>query len=140
MSLGDHLRYLRALADVNTAAIAEEMGLERISPITLAEVRYRAVDDEALVAGLAEYFGRPVEEFQWHNVRPRKHLTFYVQRALELNEAITLILRSGATLSGLPEWWDLASIGLRKSDGQLVVVQRHAVVDWPNATDHWWLT
>jgi hypothetical protein len=139
MSLGDHLRYLRALADVNTGTIAEALGLEAVSPINMAEVRYKPVEDEALVAALAEYFGRPLAEFEWHNARARKYLTFYVQRALEQKEPITLTLRGGEMLSGQPEWWDLSSIGLQTEAHGLVVVQRHAVVDWPEATVHWWV-
>lgn len=138
MSLGDHLRYLRAMADVQPAAIAEALGLETAGVINLAEVRYRPVEDEGLVAALAAYFGRPVAEFEWHNARARKYLTFYVQRGIVQQETITLTLRSGEVMSGQPEWWDLASIGLRTEGQGLVVVQRHAVVDWPDATIHWW--
>lgn len=139
MSLGDHLRYLRGLKDVDTAVVAEALGLEKPSPINMAEVRYRPVEDDALVAALAAYYDRPVEEFRWHNARARKYLTFYVQRALESKEPVSLVLRTGETLTGLVEWWDLAAIGLRVAGDKLVVAQRHAVVDWPDATDYWWL-
>ncbi len=138
MSLGDHLRYLRAMRDVSTTEIAEELGLESSTPVNMAEVRYRPVEDETLITQLADYYDRPLEEFHWHNARARKYLTFYVERAMQQGEPISLTLRGGTVLEGRPEWWDLVAIGLRPEEGELLVVQRHAVVDWPGATDRWW--
>ncbi len=139
MSLGDHLRYLRALAEVDPAKIAEAQGITSLSSLSTAEVRYRPVEDDALVQKLADFYDRPVEEFRWHNARARKYLTFYVERALRAGESIQLTLRGGKDLHGRPEWWDLATIGLRDEAGRLLVVQRHAVIDWPEATVHWWV-
>ncbi|MCI0399578.1 MAG: hypothetical protein L0332_18145 [Chloroflexi bacterium] len=139
MSLGDHLRYLRAVAGgLEPNEIAAEIGLERPSLITQVEQRYRTIGDEELIRQLADYFDRPVEELLWHQARPRKHLTFYVARAWQTKEIVSLTLRTGEMLSGQVAWWDLGSVGLRMPDGRLLVVQRHAVVDWPGATETRW--
>ena len=136
MSLGDHLRYLRAMhGGIDTATIAEAIGLEKPGPINQAEVRYHPVYDAELIERLAAYYGRPRDEFEWHNARPRKFLTFTIAQALETGEEVSLTLRTGEVLAGTAEWWDLASVGLRTTDGHLLVVQRHAVIDWPGATE-----
>ena len=135
MSLSDHLRYLRAMDGGPTPEeITQKLGLEQLSGIALAEQVYRPIDDENLIEQLARYYGRPLEEFHWHNERPRKYLTFSLAEVLRTQEPISLTLRSGAALTGQVTWWDLSSIGLQAADGRLLVVQRHAVVDWPNAT------
>lgn len=138
MSLSDHLRYLRAITDVEPNEIAEAIEIESLSALSMAEVRYRPVADDTLLEKLADFYDRPVEEFHWHNARARKYLTFYVERALREEKSIHLTLRGGQELHGRPEWWDLASIGLRDDTDRLLVVQRHAVIDWPDATEHWW--
>lgn len=136
MSLADHLRYLRAMkGGVDTETIAQEIGLDSPAPINQAEVRYRPVYDSDLIDRLADYYGRPRQEFHWHNARPRKFLTFTVAQAMRNKEPVTLTLRSGQTLTGMATWWDLSSIGLLTEEGRLLVVQRHAVVDWPGATE-----
>ena len=135
MSLSDHLRYLRALhGGTDTVTIATAIGLELPGQIYLAETCYRPVDNVPLVENLAAYYGRSTEEFHWHNARPRKYLTFYIAQAIRNKQAVSLTLRSQEVLQGNPEWWDLSSIGLRMGDGRLLVVQRHAVIDWPEAT------
>ena len=138
MSLSDHLRYLRALqGGVNTQTIAEAIGLEKPTPVNHAEIQYRPVRDPELVEKLADYYQQPLEEFQWHNARPRKYLTFYLARALKTKETASLTLRSEEQLTGAVEWWDLGSVGLRDENGRLLVVQRQAVVDWPGAATDW---
>lgn len=89
------------------------------------------------MAKLAAYYGRSLEEFQWHNARPRKYLTFYIARALKTGETVTLTLRSGRQLCGKAKWWDLGSIGLEDENGRLLVIQRHAIIDWPGAATVW---
>ena len=138
MSLSDHLRYLRAMRPGLTPEdIAEALEGALPGAVSQAEKRYRPVADEALIAGLARFYGRPLAEFQWHNARARKYLTFYVQRVLESQAPAMLTLRGGQTLSGRVVWWDLGAIGLQTEEG-LLVVQRHAVIDWPDAEEHWW--
>ncbi|MCP4423201.1 MAG: hypothetical protein GY803_01780 [Chloroflexi bacterium] len=136
MSLSDHLRYLRAMrGGSDTRTIAAAIDLEKPASVNRAETQYRPVRDPELVAKLADFYGRPLEEFQWHNARPRKFLTFYAARALETKETASFTLRSGETLSGQIVWWDLGSIGLEVDDGRTIVIMRHAVVDWPDATN-----
>jgi sRNA-binding regulator protein Hfq len=136
MSLSDHLRYLRAMrGGLDTQTIADAIGLEKSLSINQAEIQYRPVRDPELVAKLADFYGRPLDEFQWHNARPRKFLTFYTARALETKESASLTLRSGEVLSGQIVWWDLGSIGLKMEDGRTLVVMRHAIMDWPDATN-----
>lgn len=132
MSLGDHLRYLRALkGGVDTAAIAEAIGEERPWAINEIEVRYREVGDDDLVARLAGYYGRPVDELKWHRERSRKKLSQYLFHAVEEGRTITLQLRSGEQLTGVPQWWDLGAVGVvLEGEAELTVVQRHVVIDW----------
>ncbi len=138
MSLSDHLRYLRAKnGGLPTDEITQAIGLEKPTAVNMAEKQYRPVRDVELIAKLADYYGRSLEEFQWHNARPRKYLTFYIARALETKETVVLTLRSGRQLTGTAEWWDLSSVGLRDENGRLLVIQRHAVIDWPGAATDW---
>ncbi|MFQ5434086.1 MAG: hypothetical protein ACE5FD_04345 [Anaerolineae bacterium] len=134
MSLGDHLRYLRAMkGGPSLDDVAEAIGWEKLGDISQAEKRYRPVYDNDLIEKLAGYYGRPADEFHWHNARPRKFLTFAAAQAMKTKEPLSLTLRSGEVLTGTIEWWDLGSLGLRLADGRLLCVQRHAVVDWPDA-------
>ena len=138
MSLSDHLRYLRAQqGGTETMEIAQAIGLEKPTAVNLAERQYRPLRDEELVAKLADYYGRPLAEFQWHNARPRKYLTFYIARARKTGETVQLTLRSGKQISGTAVWWDLSSVGLEDAHGHVLVVQRHAVIDWPGAATDW---
>jgi hypothetical protein len=41
-----------------------------------------------------------------------------------------LHIRSGETLAGRIIWWDLGAAALQLDGGELLVVQRHAVIDW----------
>ena len=136
MSLGDQLRYLRALKGgpslTDIYAAIGEVSAARIREI---EQRYRDPSDDALVEKLAAYYGVPVADLQWHRARPRKALSLHILAALTAQQPVTLHLRSGETLSGQPLWWDLGAIGLQPLDGgSLVVVQRHAVIDWDGLT------
>jgi len=49
-------------------------------------------------------------------------------------------LRTGETLNGRVRWWDLGAFGLEtepeteiEDEGSLIIVQRHAVVDWEDS-------
>lgn len=132
MSLGDELRYLRAFhGGGNLAHIEEEIGLQ---PGTLRymEQRYRRVgeDDEEL-AKIAAYYGVPLEKLQYHRERYRKALSAYLHQAQESGDIAHFELRTGETLAGQVHWWDLGAFGLEpETGGPLVVVQRHAVLDW----------
>jgi sRNA-binding regulator protein Hfq len=135
MSLSDHLRILRALDGGTTPdEIAARLEMERLTGIAFAEQIYRPVTNELVIEKLAEYYGRSLEEFHWHNERPRKFLTFSLAEALRTQVPISFTLRSGEILTGQVEWWDLSSVGLRQGNGRLLVVQRHVITDWPEAT------
>jgi transcriptional regulator with XRE-family HTH domain len=137
MSLGDELRYLRALhGGGNLAEIEQEMGLE---PGTLRymEQRYRRVgEDDEVLAKIAAYYNVPLGKLQFHRERYRKALSAHLQQALESEAIVRLELRTGETVAGRVRWWDLGAFGLDPEDsGPLTVVQRHAVLNWVPADD-----
>ncbi|MEM7115341.1 MAG: hypothetical protein AAF614_23065 [Chloroflexota bacterium] len=134
MSLSDHLRYLRALEGGTQPETIYEQ-IEATEGLLTAETCYRPVRQE-MVRQLADYYGRSLDEFNWHNARARKLLTFYVAAAQQSEQPVELRLRSGTKLTGMVEWWDLSSIGLQEENGRLLVVQRSAVVDWPQAGEN----
>jgi len=135
VSLGDELRYLRAFrGGGNLGEIEEEIGLEP-GALRQMEQRYRRVgeDDEDL-AKIAAYYGATLERLQWHRERYRKALSAYLHGAMESEESVRLELRTGETLSGKVQGWDLGSFGLKVGEGEpLLLVQRHAVLDWEGA-------
>ncbi len=131
MSLSDHLRYLRAMrGGVAIDEVAHAVGIEKVIAANMAEKQYRPVADDTLIEKLAAYYGRPLEEFQWHNTRSRKQFTYFINKAMQKETAVSLVLRHGETITGMVEDWDMACVALRLADGRLLVVQRHAVVDW----------
>ena len=135
MSLGDHLRFLRAQrSESGINAIAETLGPVDARKVREIEQRYRDSSDEDVVHKLASYYGVPVEELMWHRARSRRGLSDYLLAVSSENRAAELRLRTGDVLTGRVVWWDLAAIGLRAAEDQpLIVIQRHAVVDWPLA-------
>ncbi len=135
MSLGDQLRFLRAMkGGPSTREIAQAIGLERTTPLREIEQRYREIGDDALLEKLAAYFQVSVEELKWHRARYRKALSRFLEEALQHGKRVHLHLRSGETLTGKVMWWDLGAAGLQPDEGELLVVQRHAVIDWEPAT------
>lgn len=135
MSLGDHLRFLRAMkGGPSTREIAQAIGLERVTPLREIEQRYREIGDDALLEKLALYFQVPIEELKWHRARYRKALSHFLEKALKQGQRVHLHLRSGETLTGKVMWWDLGATGLQPDEGELLVIQRHAVIDWEPAT------
>ncbi|MFQ6101521.1 MAG: hypothetical protein ACE5OS_09870 [Anaerolineae bacterium] len=136
MSLGDELRYLRAFhGGGNLMEIEGEIGLK---PGTLRymEQRYRRVgEDDEVLAKIAAYYGASLEKLQWHRERYRKALSAYLHHTMESETTARFELRTGETLTGRVCWWDLGAFGLEPEDGgSLIIVQRHAVLDWPGAT------
>ncbi|HRQ38902.1 MAG TPA: hypothetical protein PLD25_13425 [Chloroflexota bacterium] len=131
MSLSDHLRYLRAMkGGSHISDVAQAAGVEKVVDVNMAEKQYRPLADEGLMEKLAVYYGRPLDEFHWHNARSRKKFTYFINQAKEQETAISLVLRHGETLTGTVTDWDLACVALRLADGRVLVVQRHAVIDW----------
>jgi transcriptional regulator with XRE-family HTH domain len=132
MSLGDYLRYLRAVKGGPDFLSIE--GATGIPAGTLRQIeqRYRRMgeNDEELQK-LADYFGVPVEELTSRREKWRKLLSEALYTAQQENRAIRLVLRDGPTFEGQVLWWDLGATELELASGQgRVVVQRHAVDDW----------
>jgi sRNA-binding regulator protein Hfq len=130
MSLGDYLRLLRARAggitpfDIESATELPR-GLYRFM-----EQRYRAVGDDESVRILADFYGVPFDDLGWRLNWPRKALSHSLVAAMRTRSSITLYLWNGHTVTGLVKWWDLGAIGLEADQGDVLVVQRHAVERW----------
>jgi transcriptional regulator with XRE-family HTH domain len=131
MSLGDELRLLRAKAGGPTPFEIEEAtgidpGLYR-----QLEQRYREMGNDQTVEKLAAYFGCDAAALKRARGRSRKALSQHLHDAQTSGATVNLQLRSGELLRGRVTSWDLGCIGLAPmTGGPLIVVQRHAVVDW----------
>lgn len=131
MSLSDQLRFLRARqGGSDFSGIDALFGKATVVQLHLIEQRQRDVSDDAIIEKLATYYHVPVEELQWHRRRSRKALSRHLLDAVQAERPVRLQLRNGETLAGRVLWWDLAAIGLQLPDESLLVVQRHAVIDW----------
>ena len=132
MSLGDYVRFLRAVkGGPDFRAVHEATGVP-IRTLREIEQRYRRVgeNDEDL-RKLADYFGVAVEELTWRREKWRKLLSEALYAAQTEKRAIRLSVRNGPTFEGQVLWWDLGAAELELSDsGQRLVVQRHAIDDW----------
>jgi transcriptional regulator with XRE-family HTH domain len=131
MSLGDELRYLRARAGgLAPDEIQEATGIEAVLYCML-EQRYREMGDDETIEKLAAFFEADADMLKRARSRSRKAFNQYLSEALENQSPLELSLRTGETLSGHLAWWDLGALGLTPEDGgPLIVVQRHAVIDW----------
>jgi len=131
MSLGDYVRFLRALKGGPTPfEMAEEGGIPS-AEYRQIEQRYREVATDETVQKLARYFGVPVEELEWRRAWPRKALTAALDQAMRRGWRIHLMLRTGERLSGRVKWFDLGALLLELEGGSgEVVVQRHMVETW----------
>jgi sRNA-binding regulator protein Hfq len=136
MSLGDYLRLLRAKAGgVTPFEIEAATGLPS-GVYRLMEQRYRAVGDDESVRILADYYGVPFDEMLWRLDWPRKALSRVLVGTMRQAGSITLHLWNGQTASGKVKWWDLGAVGVETEEGELLVVQRHAVERWePQSLD-----
>ncbi|MFB0545704.1 MAG: helix-turn-helix domain-containing protein [Anaerolineae bacterium] len=132
MSLGDYLRYLRAMRGGPTPwEIAEAAGLDSPRLISEIEQRYREIGDDETLEKLAAYYQVPVEELRWRWGRSRKAFTAFAEAAMKSGQPVLLHLRLGEDLAGRVLWWDLGAIGLEPQDGTAeIVVQRHIIDDW----------
>ena len=136
MSLGDYLRYLRAMrGGVTPLEIMEETGIPpRI--LTQIEQRYREMGDDETLEKLAAYYEVPVEELHWRRGRSRKALIAFLARARNEGHVVRLRLRAPQEeFVGRVVWDDLGAVELRLAGGGNVVVQRHAVDDWELAEE-----
>jgi transcriptional regulator with XRE-family HTH domain len=132
MSLGDFVRYLRAMKGGPDFWTVEEA--TGVSGRTLREIeqRYRRVgeSDEDLKK-LADYYDVPVDGLTWRREKWRKLLSEALYTAQAEDRSIRFILRDGPTFEGRVLWWDLGATELDLLDrGERLVVQRHAVDDW----------
>jgi hypothetical protein len=132
VSLGDYVRYLRAMkGGPDYRAIEAATG---IAGRTLREIeqRYRRVGEEdGDLQKLADYFGVAVQELTWRREKWRKLLSEALHTAQKEGRPIRLVLRDGPVFEGRVLWWDLGAAELELSGGEgNVVVQRHIVDDW----------
>lgn len=130
MSLGDYVRYLRALkGGPDYSEIAAACGID---PVVIHDIeqRYRMVGSDDDLAKLAAYFDVPVEALARRRERYRKALSRALWQAQTEERSIRLTLRSGPTFEGRVRWWDLGATELELADHSRVVIQRHAVDDW----------
>lgn len=135
MSLGDELRYLRAFhGGGSLQEIEDTIGLAH-NTLCEMEQRYRRVgEDDDELAKIAAYYGVSLEKLQWHRERYRKALSAHLQKTMESEAIAGFTLRTGEEIKGRVRWWDLGAFGLELESGEpIVVVQRHAVVDWEGA-------
>lgn len=131
MSLGDYVRLLRAQRGGHDHAdFAAAYGDAATKQLHLLEMRQRDISDDALLEKIAAFYEVPLTEVQWHQRRSRKALSQYLLDAQLARRPVTVRLRTGEELTGELAGWDLTAIGLKQTDGSLLVVQRHAVIDW----------
>jgi transcriptional regulator with XRE-family HTH domain len=131
MSLGDELRYLRARTGGLTPQEIEAATGVGASLYCQLEQRYRELGDDETIEKLAAYFNGDADMLKRARSRSRKALSQHLATALESQAPLQLQLRTGETLKGRLAWWDLGALGLEPEDGgPLIVVQRHAVIDW----------
>ena len=131
MSLGDYVRYLRAMnGGPDYRAIEAATG---VAGRTLREIeqRYRRVGEDDDLHKLADYFGVPVQELTWRREKWRKLLSEALHTAQKEGRSIRLMVRDGPVFEGRVLWWDLGAAELELSGGEgNVVVQRHVADDW----------
>jgi len=131
MSLGDELRYLRARAGGPTPLEIEEATGVDSGLYRQLEQRYREMGSDETVEQLAAYFGGDPEALKRARGRSRKALSQHLDDAQDRGSLVQFQLRSGGAISGRVVFWDLGCVGLSPvSGGPLVIVQRHAIIDW----------
>jgi len=132
VSLGDYVRYLRAMKGGPDFWTVEEASGVPGRTLREIEQRYRRVgeSDEDLQK-LADYYAVPIDALAWRREKWRKLLSEALYTAQNEERLIRLTLRDGPTFEGRVLWWDLGATELELSDDlRRLVVQRHAVDDW----------
>jgi hypothetical protein len=131
MSLSDQLRFWRAQRGGHDhTAFAAAYGGEAAKQLHLLEMRQRDTSDDALLEKIAAFYQVSLDEVRWHRQRSRKALSQYLLDSQLAAKPVTLRLRTDEELTGELNGWDLTAIGLKRADGSLLVLQRHAVLDW----------
>ncbi|NLE75844.1 MAG: hypothetical protein GX605_03705 [Chloroflexi bacterium] len=134
MSLGDFLRYLRAVHGAPTPWEMAEQGGIAAGEYRMIEQCYRVVGSDATLERLAAYFQVPVDELRWRRALSRKLFSAALEQAQKHEQPMTLVLRSGDRLVGRVERFDYGVVLLRRNDGLgEVMVQRHMVDRWESA-------
>lgn len=137
MSLGDYLRFLRALRGGPTCLeVGLGAGLAQPNIVAQIERRYREMGDDETLERLAVYFQVPVENLLRYRGRYRKALSRFLDEAWRSARPVRISIWTGETLTGRVVNWDMAAFGLAPADGSPeVIVQRHAVDDWEFETE-----
>ena len=131
MSLGDYVRFLRAVKGGPTPWEMTEGGGIPSAEYRQIEQRYREVASDEIIEQLARYFDVPTEELLRRRPWSRKQLSADLDRAWRGGRLIHLTLRTGDRFDGRVEWFDLGALLLRQPDeGGEVVIQRHIVDEW----------
>ncbi len=130
MSLGDYVRYLRALKGGPTPWQIEEATGVPSGIYRQIEQRYRAIGEDDILDRLAAYYQVPATELTWRYAWSRKALNAALAYAQENQAPVALEIRGGELIAGQLIWWDLGAIAVAEADGQTVVVQRHIVDRW----------
>lgn len=132
MSLGDYLRYLRALRGGPTCLeVGLGAGLSVPTIVAQIERRYREIGDDETIERLATYFQVPVENLRRYRGRSRKALSVFLDEAWRSGQPVRVTVWTGETLTGRVVNWDMAAFGLAPTDSSPeILVQRHAVDAW----------
>lgn len=132
MSLGDYLRYLRAVKGGPTPWDIQEATGVLPNDYRQMEQRYRAIGSDEDLGRLAAYYRVPTEELLWRREKSRKALSLALAQAQQTGASIRLQLRTpSVSFCGKVCWWDLGAALIEPDDGSgQVVVQRCMVDDW----------
>ncbi len=135
MSLADFSRFMRAKnGGWGFEDLSARVGAPVAKQLFQLERKQRDVATDDLIEQMAQLYQTPVEELRWHQERSRRALNTFCTQHQAAKTAVTLKLRYGPSLSGTILWHDIAAIGLNTgTPEQLIVVQRHAVIDWETA-------
>ncbi len=130
MSLADYSRFMRARnGGWGFEELAARIGEEPTKQLFQLERKQRDVATDALIEQMAQLYQVPVEELRWHQERSRRSLTEFCLQQQPAKTMVTVQLRHSEALSGTIVWHDIAAIALQTAV-QLIVVQRHAIIDW----------
>jgi hypothetical protein len=135
MSMGDYVKYLRAVrGGVTPSEIEEATGIP-FSQINVIEYKFAPVfDDPDLLSKLAAYFQVPVEELGRRATRTRKLLTRFLAEHAASTLRVHFTLAGGARVIGQVMWWDRSAVGLRlDGDAGDAVVYRHSIQIYEDA-------
>jgi len=130
MSLGDELRFLRAMqAGIEPDKVERIIGLPRYTMTDLEDAPDKFGGDETL-AQVAGYFSVEPNSLRAARKHSRVALDIYLKRMKAQRQTAILRLRGGSTVVGSPYWWDRAVVSIGQPEGENLIVMRHAVISW----------